>query len=79
MYEPKINDYVKWNTKQNLEGWIYFKSQSYVTIEILVRPKSKQNYQDCCLHKKERLLVLCYRQNWKELEYVKSRSGIHES
>lgn len=77
MYEPQVNDYVKWNNIQKLEGWVYFKNSAYITIEILVRPKSEENYLACSLHKKERLLVLCYRQQWKELEYIKSRSTTH--
>ena len=58
MYEPQINDYVTW--KKGVEGWVYFKSNDYVTIEVNVRPKDKQNYRACRLHRNERLLVLCY-------------------
>ena len=37
IYTPEENDYVKWN---DLEGWVYFKSDEYVTIEIDVRHKN---------------------------------------
>jgi hypothetical protein len=29
-YTPKVNDYVKW---KNLEGWVYFRDDEYITIE----------------------------------------------
>jgi hypothetical protein len=76
MYEPKVNDYVNWT--KGIEGWVYFKNKEYITIEINVRPKDSLNYQACYLHRNERLLVLCYCNQWKELEYVKSRESIHE-
>lgn len=76
MYEPNVNDYVKW--ANGIEGWVYFKDNSYITIEVGVRPKDCQNYQACCLHRNERLLVLCYHNQWKELVYVKSRKSIYE-
>ena len=70
MYQPTVNDYVKW---RNLEGWIYFVDKEYITIEIMVRKKSEQSYKDCNIHRNERCLVLCFPENWSELEYVKSR------
>jgi hypothetical protein len=75
-YEPQINDYVKWT--KDVEGWVYFKDKEYITIEVLVRPKNKDNYRACALHRNERVLVLCYHCQWKELEYVKSRKSKHE-
>jgi hypothetical protein len=75
-YEPNINDYVKWNDK--VEGWVYFKDREYVTIEMIVRPKNDENYSHCPIHRNERLLVLCYQSNWKELEYIRSRETIYE-
>ena len=76
MYEPQINDYVVW--KDHVEGWVYFKCEEYITIEMLVRPKDCINYQDCCLHRNERLLVVCYHKQWEELTYVRSRKSMHE-
>jgi len=75
-YEPQINDYVKW--KKGVEGWVYFKDKEYITIEELVRPKDDTNYQCCSLHRNDRLLVVCYREQWNELEYVKTRESVHE-
>ena len=75
-YEPKINDYVEWS--KGIEGWVYFKDKEYLTIEVSVRPKDDVNYKCCSLHRNERLLVICYHSQWKELAYVKSRKSIYE-
>lgn len=75
-YEPKVNDYVKWT--KGVEGWVYFKSKEYVTIEYSVRPKDEQNYLACSIHKNERVLVICYHNQWKQLEYVRSRQSKYE-
>ena len=69
-YQPKINDYVRW---KHLEGWIYFVGELYITIEIMVREKSEQSYKDCNLHRNERCLVLCFPEQYDELEYIKTR------
>ena len=61
MYEPKVDDYVIWNTTpQPLEGWVYFVSDSYITIEIGVKCKDEENIKDCSLHEKTHTLVLCF-------------------
>ena len=75
-YDPQINDYVTWS--KGIEGWVYFKDKDYLTIEVFVRPKDCENYEACCLHRNERLLVVCYRNQWKDLTYVKSRKSIYE-
>jgi len=76
-YEPQVNDYVKW--KKGVEGWVYFKDKEYITIEHSVRPKDEINLECCPIHKNNRSLVVCYPDQWKELEYVTSRDSIHES
>lgn len=76
MYEPEVNDYVIW--KNGVQGWVYFKCSEYITIEDSVRLKNEQNYDACSIHRNERLLVLCYHSQWKELEYIKSRQSIYE-
>ena len=51
-YKPKVNDYVKW---KDLEGWVYFYDDSYITIEIAVKDKA------CSIgthHKKDHLLEI---------------------
>ena len=77
-YEPKVNDYVEWNNGKGVEGWVYFKDKEYITIEVNVRPKDCENYKACCLHRNERLLVVCYSEQWNELEYVKTRQSVYE-
>jgi len=70
-YEPKVNDYVKWNSVTGLiEGWVYFVDTNYITIEISVKDKPDDFVQ---MHKKIHCCVLCFPWNWGELEYVRSR------
>ena len=76
-YIPEVNDYVKW--KDHIEGWVYFKDAQYITIEIGVKPKDKDNYEACSIHRNDRLMVLCYKNQWKELQYVKTRETIYET
>ena len=75
-YIPQVNDYVHWS--KGVEGWVYFKDKEYVTIEVSVRPKTCENYRACALHRNERLLVLCYNNQWNELTYIRSRESVHE-
>ena len=77
-YTPSINDYVLWNNGKGVEGWVYFKDSEYITIEYIVRPKDEINLECCPIHTKERLLVLCYAEQWNELEYVKTRKSKYE-
>jgi len=75
-YDPQVNDYVLWT--KGVEGWVYFKDNEYITIEIGVKPKTKENYEACSIHRNDRLMVLCYHSQWKELTYVRSRESIYE-
>tara|TARA_A100001388_G_scaffold273709_1_gene256010 strand:+ start:544 stop:864 length:321 start_codon:yes stop_codon:yes gene_type:complete len=86
MYEPQIDDYVRWTTALGMvhEGWVYFKCdptpkkkgfpkvEHYITIELGVQNKSKEECEKS-LHKKNHVLLLCYHYHWHELEYVKNR------
>lgn len=76
MYEPQVNDYVKW--RFNVQGWVYFKCKEYITIEMNVKPKDDDNYRASRIHANDRLLVLCYVNQWKELTYIRSRESVHE-
>ena len=69
-YTPSIDHYVR---HKHLEGWIYFIDREYLTLEIMVRKKSEESYNDATFHKNERCLVLVYPEDWKDLEYVKKR------
>ena len=68
MYKPSLNDYVSWT--KGVEGWVYFVDKEYITIETNVFPKDEQNIRACSLHKNNRVLVLCYKEQWNQLEYV---------
>ena len=69
-YVPQVDHYVR---HKHLEGWIYFIDKEYLTLEILVRKKSEESYNDSTFHKNERCLVLVYPEDWKDLKYVKMR------
>ena len=75
-YNPQVNDYVEWT--KGVEGWVYFRDDEYITIEYIVRPKDQVNYHACPIHANERLLVVCYKEDWKQLKYVKSRESVYE-
>lgn len=75
-YIPKVNDYVEW--KPHIKGWIYYKDKEYLTIETRVRPKDNTNFLAAPFHANNRLLVICYESDWKNLKYIKSRESIYE-
>lgn len=73
-YQPKVNDYVRWNRCTGLiEGWVYFVDPLYCTIEIGVKDKCEEQEVNGTFHRKDHILIVCYPCFWKELEYVKSR------
>ena len=75
-YVPKVNDYVIWDQGQYGidEGWVYFYSEEYITIETHVRPRSDAECEGS-LHQFIHTLLLCHNHSWKELKYVKSRKS----
>ena len=86
MYEPQVDDYVKWTTELGHvhEGGVYFKcdytpkkkgfhqTEHYITIELGVRNKPEEETKKS-LHKKNHVLLLCYHYQWHQLEYVTNR------
>ena len=72
-YSPRVDDYVKWH-QNNLtdEGWIYFVGDEYLTIEVSVKDKPDELVN---MHKKVHCLVVCYKWDWSELEYITNRRG----
>lgn len=74
-YVPLLDDYVVWKDSLGRvsEGWVYFVNDAYITIEISVKDKPPCEYTMNEKHKKVHCLVLCFPQNWHELEYVKNR------
>ena len=77
-YVPKVNDYVIWDKGKygKDEGWVYFFSEEYITIETDVRPRPDAECEGS-RHKFIHTLLLCHAQSWNELEYVKSRKSAH--
>ncbi len=77
-YIPKVNDYVIWDKGKygKDEGWVYFFSEEYITIETDVRPRPDAECEGS-RHKFIHTLLLCHAQFWNELEYVKSRKSAH--
>ena len=90
-YEPEVNDYVVWDRGEygKDEGWVYFKGDPvepkkgfntparYITIETGVkdRPKEEIDCQSSLKHSKTHTLLLCYEQNWKELQFIRRRES----
>ena len=86
MYDPKVNDYVRWVNElgQVHEGWVYFKSDPvepkrgwntplrYISIEIATKPR-KQCDLTTFLHKRIHVCLCCYEHSWHQLEYVRRR------
>ena len=88
-YEPEVDDYVIWDKGKygKDEGWVYFKGDPvdnetrikhgwnpvarYITIETSIKPKSYVGENDP--HKYVHTCLLCYEQDWKDLQFVKKR------
>ena len=77
-YIPKVNDYVIWDRGQygRDEGWVYFFSEEYITIETGVKPRPDAECEGS-RHQFIHTLLLCHAQYWKDLQYVKSRKSAH--
>ena len=74
-YVPRKDDYVRWNrsTGEVDEGWVYFKGDEYISIEVLAKCKTDENVKHCPLHKKIYVLIVCQNWFWNELEYISNR------
>ena len=61
------------NEKRNKQGWNNL--SQYITIEIHVYPKKECRYTSGkpMRHKNIHCLLICNKDNWNELEYVKNR------
>ena len=57
---------------------MYFKDKEYITIEVLVTPRHQDDIGHTPFHSNDRLLVICYTGEWKELKYVRSRKSKYE-
>lgn len=76
-YDPEVNDYVVWNTPMGLvhKGWVYFKCEDYITIEIGVKPKPHCEYAKNDKHCMVHCLLCCFTSDWKDLTYVTKRAS----
>ena len=77
-YIPKVNDYVIWDKGKygKDEGWVYFFSEEYITIETGVKPRPDAECEGS-RHQFIHTLLLCHAEFWKDLQYVKSRKSKH--
>ena len=66
------------NEKRIKDGWNSI--SQYITIEIGVRPKPHCVYSSGKPHRHKliHILLLCNREHWGELEYIKNRRGTYE-
>ena len=71
-YQPELDDYVQWG---NHTGWVYFKCEQYITIELGVKPKPNCEYTKIEKHRYIHTLLLCHIWNQGELEYIYSRKN----
>jgi len=78
-YIPQVDDYVKWTRKNGSvdEGWVYFKCDETISIEVGVKDKPYCQYTKEEKHKKIHILVCCPNFLWDQLEYVKNRREIN--
>ena len=86
MYDPQVNDYVRWTTELGMvhEGWVYFKADRskpkkgwitparYISIEIATKPRPTCDLSTF-LHKRIHVCLCCYESNWHELEFIRRR------
>ena len=74
-YTPQVDDYVRWERSTGMvdEGWVYFKCDETLSIEVAVKDKPHCEYTKEQKHKKIHVLVCCPSFQWHELEYVKNR------
>ena len=75
-YVPKVNDYVIWDRGEygRDEGWVYFYSEEYITIETGIKPKPKDDYCKNPLHKS----FLCSRSKLHKLVTPTSKFFINK-
>ena len=67
------------NEKRVKQGWNSV--SQYITIEIYVYPKKECSYTSGkpMRHKNVHCLLICNKDNWHELEYVRNRNDVEEN
>ena len=72
---PKLNDYVQWHSYTGLiEGWVYFVSNEYITIEVSTKPMTESEMQHTP-HRKHHVLVVCHHWHWHDIIKLGSRDS----
>jgi hypothetical protein len=75
-YLPKVDDYVIWKHNGLVhQGWVYFIDDLYITIETGIKPKPNCEYTKNERHKYIHTLLLCFPNQWKDLEYIHTRKN----
>ena len=75
-YKPVVDDYVIWNHNGLVhKGWVYFIDDLYITIETGIKPKPNCEYTKNERHKYIHTLLLCFPNQWKDLEYIHTRKN----
>ena len=78
-YTPQVDDYVRWEKNGIVtQGWVYFKCDESISIEVGVKDKPPCEYTKNEKHKKIHILVCCQSFQWHELEYIKHRRTVEE-
>ena len=66
-YEPTVNDRVKWREH---EGWVYFITDQYFTLEVATKPKEDNLIPT---HKKHHVLILVFNEEFSNVTYLGHR------
>ena len=79
-YVPQVDDYVKWNRSTGFidEGWVYFKCDETISIEVGVKDIPHCEYKKNSRHCKQHILVLCHNWYWNELQFLRKRKSKYD-
>lgn len=72
MYQPTINDRVKWKDQ---EGWVYCITDRYFTLEVATKTREDDLGS---LHKKYHVLVLVFKQFYHQVVYLGHRKSKYD-
>ena len=72
MYEPRINDRVKWRDQ---EGWVYTITDEYFTLEVATKPKEDNLLPT---HKKHHVLILVFNNEFNNVVYLGHRQSQYD-
>jgi len=61
-----VGEHVKW---KDTEGFVNFISEDYITICVCTYTKDDPH----CLHRTEKVCVLCYAHDWKDVEHEETK------